>query len=96
MRFLSAMSPFLRDEKRIFSDFEKCEPIHLTKVSHVRYTFVKLCEAVHIQSMLVYGASLQQGGASIGGGGNYTALFIAAAVFALFGALSIQPVKGVR
>ncbi len=33
---------------------------------------------------------------AIGGGGNYTALFIAAAVFALFGALSIQPVKGVR
>ena len=33
---------------------------------------------------------------AIGGGGNYTALFIAAAVFALFSALSIQPVKGVR
>ncbi len=33
---------------------------------------------------------------AIGGGGNYTALFIAAALFALFGALSIQPVKGVR
>ena len=33
---------------------------------------------------------------AIGGGGNYTALFIAAAIFALFGALSIQPVKGVR
>lgn len=26
---------------------------------HVRCTFVKLCEAVHIQSMLVYDASLQ-------------------------------------
>ena len=33
---------------------------------------------------------------AIGGGGNYTALFIAAAIFALVGALSIQPVKGVR
>ncbi len=33
---------------------------------------------------------------AIGGGGNYTALFIAAAVFAFLGALSIQPVKGVR
>ena len=33
---------------------------------------------------------------AIGGGGNYTALFIAAAVFSLVGALSIQPVKGVR
>ncbi len=33
---------------------------------------------------------------AIGGGGNYTTLFIAAAMFALFGALSIQPVKGVR
>jgi MFS family permease len=32
----------------------------------------------------------------IGGGNNYTALFIAAAGFALFGALAIQPVKGVR
>jgi hypothetical protein len=27
---------------------------------------------------------------------NYTALFIAAAVFALPGVLSIQPIKGVR
>jgi hypothetical protein len=33
---------------------------------------------------------------AIGGGGNYTALFSAAAVFSLLGALSIQPVKGVR
>ncbi len=32
----------------------------------------------------------------IGGGNNYTALFIAAAVYALLGALAIQPVKGVR
>jgi hypothetical protein len=29
-------------------------------------------------------------------GNNYTALFIAAAVYALLGALAIQPVKGVR
>jgi len=33
---------------------------------------------------------------AIGGGGNYTALFIAAAVFALLGAFFIQPIKGVR
>ncbi len=33
---------------------------------------------------------------AIGGGGNYTALFIAAAVFAFVGALSIQPIRGVR
>jgi MFS family permease len=33
---------------------------------------------------------------AIGGGGNYTALFIAAGVFALLGALSIQPIKSVR
>lgn len=33
---------------------------------------------------------------AIGGGNNYTALFAAAAVFALLGALSIQPIKGVR
>ena len=32
----------------------------------------------------------------IGGGNNYTALFIAAAGYALLGALAIQPVKGVR
>ena len=32
----------------------------------------------------------------IGGGNNYTALFAAAAVFALLGALAIQPIKGVR
>src|SRR6266581_271228 len=32
----------------------------------------------------------------IGRGNNYTALFIAAAVYALLGALAIQPVKGVR
>ncbi len=32
----------------------------------------------------------------IGGGNNYTALFIAATVYALLGALAIQPVKGVR
>ena len=33
---------------------------------------------------------------AIGGGGNYTALFLAAAVFAFVGALCIQPIKGVR
>jgi MFS family permease len=33
---------------------------------------------------------------AIGGGNNYTALFIAAAVFALLGALAVLPVKGVR
>lgn len=33
---------------------------------------------------------------AIGGGGNYTALFIAAGVFVFFGALSIQPIKAVR
>ena len=33
---------------------------------------------------------------AIGGGGNYAALFIAAAVFAFVGALSIQPIRGVR
>ena len=33
---------------------------------------------------------------AIGGGGNYTALFIAAALFAFLGALSMQPIKGVR
>lgn len=33
---------------------------------------------------------------AIGGGGNYTALFIAAGVFVFFGALSIQPIKSVR
>jgi hypothetical protein len=33
---------------------------------------------------------------AIGGGSNYTALFIAAAVLAFLGALSIQPMKGVR
>jgi MFS family permease len=32
----------------------------------------------------------------IGGGGNYPALFLAAAVFAFVGALCIQPIKGVR
>ena len=30
-----------------------------------------------------------------GGGGNYTALFFAAVVFALVDSLSIQPIKGV-
>lgn len=33
---------------------------------------------------------------AIGGGNNYTALFAAAAIFALLGAISIQPIKGVR
>ncbi len=33
---------------------------------------------------------------AIGGGGNYTALFIAAAISAFLGARSIQPIKGVR
>ncbi len=31
-----------------------------------------------------------------GEGGNYTALYFAAGVFALLGALAIRPVKGVR
>jgi hypothetical protein len=33
---------------------------------------------------------------AIGGGNNYTALFTAAAIFALLGALAIQRIKGVR
>jgi len=33
---------------------------------------------------------------AIGGGNNYTSLFTAAAIFALLGALAIQPIKGVR
>jgi MFS family permease len=33
---------------------------------------------------------------AIGGEDNYPALFLAAAVFALVGALCIQPIKGVR
>lgn len=33
---------------------------------------------------------------AIGGGGNYTALFIGAAAFAIIGALAIQPIRGVR
>ncbi len=33
---------------------------------------------------------------AIGAGNNYTALFSAAAIFALLGALAIQPIKGVR
>ena len=32
----------------------------------------------------------------IGGGNNYTSLFTAAAIFALLGALAIQPIKRVR
>lgn len=33
---------------------------------------------------------------AIGAGGNYTALFIGAAVFSLLGAFAIQPIRGVR
>ncbi len=67
-------------------------PIAATIPERVSEEAPALVKRVGLGFIIAYAAAYF----AIGGGGNYTALFIAAAVFALFGALSIQPVKGVR